>query len=140
MRTTFLRFGLLALLLCAALATLAYLPLRAWVGPAALGAVLLASAVALLGALAGHGAGALVPRRGPEAPAAAAFLATGVRLLVTTVLAFVAVRAFETPAPAFALVVGGQYLALLVLEVSAAAAEVGAAGRTPEPPGGGAAS
>lgn len=134
-----LRFPVRATAVAAALAGLALLPVRAWVGAPGVTAVLLASAVALVGALVGHAAGRLLPRGRPEAPAQAAFLSMGVRLLLTTVLAFVALSAVEAPAHAFALVVGGQYLALLVVEVGEAVAELRAASRPPGSGRGGAA-
>lgn len=128
-------FALKAALLTLALCALAYLPVRAWVGAEALRALGCAAAAAYAGALLGHGAGLLLPRRRPESAAQAAFLALGVRLMATVLLAFVLLRAVEPPAPPFALVLGALYLALLVLEVGEALAEVrGGSPGLPVPP------
>lgn len=131
-----MQFAAKAAALTLAVCGLAYLPVRAWVGDGALAAVGAAGAAAWTGALLGHLAGLLLPRRAPESAAQAAFLALGVRLVSTLVLALALYRAVEPPAPPFGLVLGALYLSLLVLEVGEALAEVRSAeSALPAPPG-----
>ena len=93
-------------------------------GSAALVAILCASGIALVGAVAGRLAGRLAPRGRPETPAQSALIGLGARLLVTAGLCFGALHAGVAPRIAFVVVVLVQYLALLVLEVAQAVAEV----------------
>jgi hypothetical protein len=110
---------------------------RAWQGDGTLPAVAWASGIALVGAVLGRCAGFLVPSGRPESPAQAALAALGVRLLATAGMCFLAVRLGVAPVPTFVAVVLVQYLALLVLEVGQAVAEVRAMNATPQAPHGG---
>jgi hypothetical protein len=125
-----------ALGLTLALGAVAWLLVGAWSGPDARVVVPWAAGVALAGLLLGRLAGRLVPRGRPEAAAQAALAGMGARMLGTVALAWVAASAGVAPLPAFALVLGALYLALLVLEVVEAVAEVReASGALPSPPG-----
>jgi hypothetical protein len=108
-----------------------------WRGDFALAAVAWASAIAFVGAVLGRLVGLLVPAGRPESPAQAAMVALGVRLLSTASFCFVAVNLGVAPVPTFVAVVLVQYLALLVLEVGQAVAEVRALSADPHVPHGG---
>jgi hypothetical protein len=118
------RESALSLLLVAALAALAWLALRTFWAEETARVVPWAAGAAWVGSLLGRVAGLLIPRDKPEAPAQAALVSLGVRLLSTAGLAWGALAAGATPAPAFVGVLGALYLALLVLEVRQAVAEV----------------
>jgi hypothetical protein len=99
--------------------------------------VAIASGIGLTGAVLGRVAGLLVPAGRPESPAQAALVAMGVRLLATAGMCLGAVALDVAPRPTFVAVVLVQYLALLVLEVGQAVAEVRAMGAGPHVPHGG---
>lgn len=121
------RFLLRALGLTAIVGALAWVVVGAVRGSAEQGVVPWAAGVSLLGALLGHLAGGLVPSGRPESAAQAALVALGVRLMATAGLALVALQTGVSPAATFAIVLGTMYLALLVLEVARAVAEVSSA-------------
>jgi peptidoglycan/LPS O-acetylase OafA/YrhL len=133
----FLRFAVRALGLTLAVGGAAALIVRGVQGDGALAAVAWASAIALTGAVLGRLVGLLVPQGRPESPAQASLVAMGVRLLATASLCFVAINFGVAPKPTFVVVVLAQYLALLVLEVGQAVAEVRAMGAGPHAPQGG---
>ena len=122
------------------LAVIALLGLCAWVllgeiiGPHARPLALWSSGVVLFGALCGRAAGLLAPPGRPESPAVAALAGLGARLLSTSALCFVLLQAGIAPAQPFVVTLGVQYLALLVLEVRQAVAEVRASPATPRTP------
>lgn len=134
---SFARFAVRALGLTVAVGGAAALVVRSWQGDGALGAAAWASAIALAGAVLGRLAGLLVPGGRPESPAQAALVAMGVRLLATAGMCFGAIAFGVAPRPTFVAVVLAQYLALLVLEVGQAVAEVRAMGAGPHAPQGG---
>jgi hypothetical protein len=133
----FARFTVRALGLTLVLGGAAALIVRAWQGDAAFPAVAWASAIALTGAVLGRLAGLVVPAGRPESPAQAALVALGVRLLATAGMCFGAVSLGVAPVPTFVAVVLVQYLALLVLEVGQAVAEVRALSAAPHASQGG---
>jgi hypothetical protein len=122
--TSLVTFLVRATVLVALLGAIAWFVVGAVVSADARRVVLVAAAVAWGGAALGRLAGLLVPGGRPEAPAQAALVALGVRLMVTAAACWVALEAGVSPVPAFVAVLGGLYLALLVLEVGQAAAEV----------------
>lgn len=123
-RASLVRFLVRSLLLVALVGAMAWWAVGAWAGADARRVVPVAAAIAWGGALLGRLAGLLVPAGRPESPAQAALVALGVRMLVTASACWVALEAGTTPVPAFVASLGGLYLALLVLEVGQAAAEV----------------
>lgn len=124
MSTSFVRFLLRSLLLVAVICAVAWFVVGALAGDEARGVVLVAAAVAWGGALLGRLAGLLVPGGRPEAAAQAALVGLVARLLSTATFTWLAVHLGTTPVPAFVAVLCTLYLALLVLEVGQAAAEV----------------
>lgn len=122
--SSFTRFALRALGLTLVVAGIAALLATSWVGSEAVPAVVWASGIALAGALLGRLAGRLVPGGRPESPAQAAMVGIGVRLIATAGACFAAFALGVAPRPTFVATVLVQYLALLVLEVGQAVAEV----------------
>jgi hypothetical protein len=134
-RASFGRSLLRALVLTVALSALAWLVVGLVVDHAARAVVPWAAACAFAGMLLGRLAGRLVPRGRPESAAQAALAGMGARILATVGLAWAAAAAGVAPLRVFALVLAGLYLALLVLEVVEAVAEVRDASRgLPSPP------
>ena len=133
----FLRFTVRALGLTLVVGGMAALIVRGVQGDAALPAVAWASVIALAGAVLGRLAGLLVPQGRPESPAQASLVAMGVRLPATAGMCFGAVSFGVAPKPTFVAVVLAQYLALLVLEVGQAVAEVRSQGAGPHASHGG---
>jgi hypothetical protein len=106
----------------ALLATLAVGAVGAWPayalqGAAGVRALLLATGVGLVGAVAGRGARRLVPHGTPEGQLSAAMAAVGARLLVTAALVLAVVSLDVVPVLAFGVWVAVVYLALLLVEV-----------------------
>lgn len=127
MTSTPARRALASLLLAVLVTAACAWPAHAWAGAAGLQALLLAAAVCALGALGGHGVGALVrgvdpsPQAAPRATqasmAARLFLTLGLSLPV-----FLAGLAAKRP---FAVWLGVHYLSQLALEVFASLRELG---------------
>lgn len=124
-------FVVRAAALCVLLGAGAALVTGARPGSPAFVALLCASGIALAGALAGRLAGRLVPPGRPESIAQAALAGIGVRLITTAGLCFGALEAGVAPRMTFVVVVLVQYLALLVLEVAQAVADMRSAGAAP---------
>ena len=122
--SSFFRFAWRATALALVLGGVCAVVATTWADTSALPAVVWASAIALAGALLGRLAGRLVPPGRPESPAQAAMVGIGVRLIATAGACFAAVSLGVAPRPTFVVTVLVQYLALLVLEVGQAVAEV----------------
>jgi hypothetical protein len=122
------RFTLKAILVTAAVTAAAAWPAHALGGDGGLAAVLAGAGVALLGAILGRLAGALVPGGQPESAAQAALVALGARLLSTASMALVVLVAAPVPRLPFAAGLALAYGALLLLEVREALAGVRADG------------
>ena len=124
MRQSHGRFILKAFLVAAVVTAAAAWPAKALGGDDGLLALLWAGGVALLGAILGHVAALLIPEGAPEAPAQAALVALGVRLLSTAGMALAIMVAGPVARLPFALWLALEYGALLVLEVGSSLASV----------------
>jgi hypothetical protein len=119
-----MRFLLKALVVTAAVAAAAALPVRAYWGEPGLMALAFAAGVALAGAAVGRLPRRLIPSTTPDAPVHAAMAGIGARLLATSALAFVVTLSGAVPSLPFAASLVVLYMALLTLEVRDAVLEI----------------
>jgi len=114
--STFSGYLLKATLVVAAITAAAAWPVRAWAGDAGLTALLIASAVSLVGAALGR-LPHLFFRRGPDAIFHASMAGLGLRLLGTLAIAAPIMMLSGLPLVPFALGLVLAYFSLLILEV-----------------------